>query len=286
MLLNQNNFLRWDDGTSPASVEGPIPSGYLRDRNRCAYKPILVSGEAMRFYINALSGLSFAPSGTDTNTLELINAVTGSVQNGNLATLNRHEFTDADGNTVRTYYAEVTIDGNVPAGDYVLQIRSAADAVLAESNILTVVASSSNYREYTSLVKFRHDRYFYGINYHELDGFYQQFRVHLNIRDRVFEQDKEVYNEVTTGKQRTFNNYLKRLVTAETYFFDDDAHDAAAVMCEHDEFYVNLKRYTAKSVYQPEYDPLSKLYKGTIELYDEEFASANRCDGYVASSVS
>lgn len=278
--------MRFDDGTTPVSVEADLPTGYIIDRERCDYKPLLVAGEALRFYINAENGLDIIPVGSDTNTLQLVNAETDAVEDNNIATLQQHQFTDSAGDTVKTYYAEVVIDGTVPVGRYVLQIRNVANDILLTSNQLRVVSSTGTFARSSSLCKFAHDRYFYGINYQDLAGFYQQFRLHINEIDNQFEQDRDVYNSVTTGKQRTYNNYMKQVKKAETYYFDKYAHEAAAVMFQHDELYINLKQYVAKDTYKINTDIKGKLSKGEIELYLEEFASANRCDGSEALSVS
>lgn len=285
-LVNRYSFLRWDDGLTPSSVEADIPTGYNQDPLRCDYKPLIVPYEATRFYINALNGLSIIPVGVDTNKLALVNAQTGTVIDANLATLQQHQFIDSNGDTVKTYYAEFVIGSTVPKGNYVLKIRDVSNNVLLTSNPIRVVSLTSNYLINSCLCKFTHDRYFYGINYQDLAGFYQQFRIHINEIDSQFEEDKDVYNEVTTGKQRTYNNYMKQLITAETYFFDKYAHEAAGIMFQHEEFYINLKRYTPKAVYKLNYDRLSKIYKGEIQLYSEEFASVNRCDGADALSTS
>ncbi|MBL7738719.1 MAG: hypothetical protein JNK14_05830 [Chitinophagaceae bacterium] len=275
-LVNRYNFLRWDDGEAAVSIEADLPTGYNIDPSRCDYRPLLVTGEAMRFYINALNGLDII-STPDLNVLNLVNAETGAVVVSDVATLQQHQFIDGTGATVKTYYAEVVIDSTVPVGRYVFEVRSSGNVLLLQSNQIRVV--SSNYLTNSCLCKFAHDRYFYGINYQDLAGFYQQFRLNINETDNQFESDKEVYNEITTGKQRTYNNFMKQLKKAETYYFDKYAHEAAAIMFQHDELYINLKRYTAKDVYKISYDQRSKIMKGECELYLEEFASANRCDG-------
>lgn len=286
MLVNRRNFLRWDDGEAAVSIEADLPTGYVQDPLHCEYRPVLVPGEALRFYINALNGLDIIPIGSDTNKLALVKASTGTVINSNLATLQQHQFIDSLGATVKTYYAEVVIDSTVPQGNYILKVTDNSGTTLLTSNQIRVAATTSAYAQTSCLCKFAHDRYFYGINYQDLAGFYQQFRLHINEVDSQFEQDKEVYNEITSGKQRTYNNYMKELKTVETYYFDRYAHEAAAIMFEHDEVYINLKRYTPKAVYKQAYDQRSKQFKGTIDIYSEEFATANRCDGTDGTSIS
>lgn len=275
MLLNRQNFLRWDDGQSPSTVEGDIAEGYLQDRNRCNYRPLLAASEALRFYINVPEGLSFIEA-PNVHLLALVKK-DGTVADSDIATLQVHEFA-VDGGTAKTFYAEVIIDGTVAPGVYFFQIKKGSDVALT-SNEIHVVPAGTAHREYSSLVKFRHDRYFYGINYHDVSTFYQQFRLHINKLGSENDNDREVYTEVTTGKQRVYNNSMKRIVKVETYYFDKYAHEAAGVMFEHDEVFINLKKYTAKGVYKETTNPRSKIFKGEIELYDEEFASINRCSG-------
>lgn len=274
MLINTENFLRWDDGTAPASIESDIATGYNRDPSRCDYKPLLAASEAMRFYINVTDGLAWIDD-PNTHLLALVNQA-GTVVDADIATLQVHEFATLTG-TAKTFYAEVIIDGTIPAGTYYYQIRTAAEVVKLTSNKFTVVPAGVDHLVYSTLCKFRHDRYFYGINYQDLLTFYQQFRLHLNQIDRQYEGEREVYREVTTGKERTYNNFMNRIKKVESYYFDKLTHDAAAVMYQHDEIFLNLKRVRAKGIYKIDTKELSKLSKAEIDLYDEEFASANRC---------
>lgn len=273
-LINRYNYLRWDDGEPAASIESDLPNGYIRDRSRCDYKPLLVPAEAMRFYINTDVGLAWADD-PNTHKLALLNEQ-GTVIDADIAPLQVHNFQTVP-SILRTYYAEVIIDSSVTPGTYYLQIRTAADVVKLTSNKIQVVATTSDYRNNTVLAKFRHDRYFYGINYHDVATFYQQFRIHLNKNDMQFEGEKEVYSEVTSGKKRTFNNFMHQTAKVEAYYFDELAHEAAAVMFDHDELYLNLKRYTPKGVYKVNFDPVSKVFKAEMELFKEEFSTANRC---------
>lgn len=275
MLVNTENYLRWDDGIAPASIESDIATGYHRDLNRCDYKPLFASTEAMRFYINTPDGLAWIDD-PNTHVLALVNEF-GTVINASVATLQVHTFATLLG-TAKTFYAEVIIDGSVLPGTHYYQIKTAGGVVKLTSNKFYVVPAGTEHLNYSTLCKFRHDRYFYGINYQDLLTFYQQFRLHINQIGRDYEGEKEVYKEVTSGKERTYNNFMSRIKKVETYYFDKLAHDAAAVMFDHDEIYLNLKRYRGKGIYKPDEPGTSKVYKGEISLYDEEFASANRCN--------
>lgn len=271
-LVNNNNFLRWDDGIAPAADIARLPEGYIQDVKRCFYKPVLVSGEAMRFYINAENGLT-ALIPDDTNLfLKLVNAKTDTIVNADLANLQIDNYADDN----FTLYAEVVIDNSINPGDYYLIITDESSTYLT-SNLIQVLQTNSNYRDYSARVTYAHDRYFYGFNFQSVTTFTNQFRLHLNEIDMQPETDKEVYNEVTTGKQRVYNNFKKRLRKIEAYYFDEFAHEAADIMFDCDNLLINGKPYKAKDTYKINRNVLSKIYKGECDVYDIDFATANRC---------
>lgn len=276
-LINQYNFLRWSDATPDPTDITNIAKGYVWDRNRCNNMPVLVSGEAMRFYINTDVTLTFPPNELPATeaVLNLTNALTGQVFT-DVSPLQIHVF-DTDSGAY-TFYAQVVIDTTILPGIYYFTIADVnTNAIHYTSNLVQVVDSISNYRDYTTRCTFRHDRYFYGVPYHQLTDFFQQFRLILNEIDMQYESDKEVYNEVTTGKQRTYLNYKKKLKKVETYYFEDESHDAAEIMFDSAELLLNGKSFVQKQVYKITRDVNQKNNKGEIELYDQEFSSVNRC---------
>lgn len=271
------------------NINSTVIAGWdLTDLINDLYAKILALNPATLPYVSGLNhgvliqGTSTA-SGTATATkydatanakLKLVDAITGQVVNADIATLLQDSFVDADGNNVFTYYASVSPSLVAPAV-YFFRIGDASNNFL-ESNLVFVPADA-NYSNYSCLCKFRSDRYYYGVNYQNLDDFYQQFRLHLNEIDEQYENDRDVYNEVSTGKQRVYNNYKKKLRTLETYYFDKSAHDAAEIMFDSEEIYINGRQYTPKATYKVSTNALSKLNKGSIDLYDYDFAIANRC---------
>jgi hypothetical protein len=275
VVVNPYNFLRWDDlGNGPADATSGIATGYMRSPNRCSYLPVIKHGEAMRFFINTEKGLGFV---ADTNIkLQLVNAVTGTVQNANVTSLQVCNFTNPAGVSTFTYYAEVTLANTVPEGQYYFVIKGDTKAWL-QSNAVYVVNATNPILTATSLAEFRHDTWFYGIRYNDLSTFTHQYRLHINLLEDQEESSVDVFTEVTTGKKRTYNTVLDLIKTVETYYFDAEAHKAAIIMFKHSQFYLNGKQYTAKDAYKQQPDATTKLTKGSITLYDQEFASINRC---------
>jgi hypothetical protein len=162
-------------------------------------------------------------------------------------------------------------------GIYRLQIYDTTD----DSNVLAsnfILARNDDMVEHqTALCRYRNDRYFYHTRYSSVPGFYSCVRLNLSVMDRQNETDKEQYTEVTTGKQRTYNNFLRRYYKFETYYFDAAAHEAAAVMVEHDYVEINGLRFRHKTPYKEVSDPRSMITKGEFEMYDENFGTVNRC---------
>lgn len=261
-----------DEMSQPDFLGRELSTGYIRETARCGYFPIVIPYEPLRFYINTDEGISIPVP--NTNTLDLINAQTGSVTVANVASLYVHQFSTSP--IRRTHYAEVILPSTVNPGVYYFMIKNGSTEI-ARSSSIRVDVPGSDISKGTSLVTFRHDRYFYGLNYHELPNFYQQYRIHLNEIEDQIETDKEIYTEQTTGKQRTFKAEIKRVKKVETYYFDREAHEAAETMFEHKELYINGLQYYSKGAYKRNTNLTSKISKGEIELYDQEFASINRC---------
>lgn len=267
MNVNRYNFLRWDDGMPTLNQD--FPNNYIKEKP--CYKPTLLNGEAMIFYINVHEGLSNAiMAGT---TLDLVK--TNGDVTGNIAPLQTHTFTVSIAGvptTKSTFYASVVVTG-IPYGEYFFRITDGTNTLLT-SNLFIVTDDIEN----TVLAKFRHNRYMAGVRYHELTDFYQQYRIHMNFIDWQLEVERSIYTEVTTGKQRTYNAVANKMIKAETYYFDDLAHEAAFFMFECKEVLINGNLVSYKSPYKINRDSTQALNKGEIELFDDNFATINRCN--------
>lgn len=275
VIINPYNFLRWDDlGNGPSSTTSDIGNAYLRDSARCGYRHVVKHAEPMRFYINAELG---TPWINDTNIkLRLVNAKTAAVVNSNVAVLNKNEFTNSASVASFNYYSEVTLADSVPEGDYYLEVYGDTKTWI-RSNTFKVVGVNNEILLTTNLVTFRNDGYFYGTRYNDLTTFTHQYRLHLNLIETQEESSIEVYSEVTSGKRRTYSSKLDLVKTVEAYYFDQPAHQAAIVMFAHSSLVINGRVYVKKDAYKESPNPISKLTKGTINLYDQGFASVNRC---------
>jgi hypothetical protein len=279
-VINQNNFLRWDDQNT-STAQPALPRPYRRDRGGCPYMPVAYPTEIMSFYINNpsgfLAGTAFSGAAFSDLRLDIVNASSNAIIASIGGTPLHQVFLDAPTNTTYQIWGSFTIPTLVN-GMYYLQVtRIAAGIPVLKSNYIYVRNDKAVLDRETTYIKFRHDRQFYGVRYQDIPGFYQQFRIHLNVLEKQIETDKEIYREVTTGRVRTSENYISRFYRMESYYFDDDAHDACGAFFEHSYKEINGKLYSIKSTYKENPNQLSVYSKGEAECYDDAYSSVNRC---------
>jgi hypothetical protein len=294
-VQNRYNFIRWSDGVTTTTVAGDfleadfdaddflisstvsaspedfgdLPRPYVMDRERCGYLPVLLNSDPLAFYLNTPNGLAL---GTFSDLrLRIINAQ-GATVVSDAGVLQQDVVSGANYNV----FCTMTVPALAP-GLYRLQIhsQSTGDTILT-SNYLWA-RNDSRVRYETLLTRFRNDRLFYNVRYASIPGFYQQFRLAINVLERLYENDKQTYSAVTTGKTRNLENYLRRYYRFETYYFDPPAHEACAIMIEHAEVQFNGMNLTSKSPYKEASDNLMLAGKGEFEMYDVDYASVNRC---------
>lgn len=270
MQVNKYNFLRWFDG-APVPGQPEIPVGYWKDREACGFMPIGYPTEALSFYINTPAGASY---GTFADMrLSLVRADNGVVVDPNIAGLSQHIIAGANYN----FYATLVLPAMTPGPHYFRIYNNVGGAEILRSSYIYARLDKAILDVQSIYCRFRHDRFFYNIPYAGVSGFYQQFRLSITQLERQVQSDKEVYTEVTTGKQRVYENFLSRWQKFETYYFDPPAHEAASVMIEHSYLEFNGLRYWVKASYKEPPAGQSKLGKGEFEAWDESFGSANRC---------
>jgi hypothetical protein len=234
--------------------------------------PIAYPTEAMAFYINTPLGANY---GTFSDMrLSMVRADNGAVVSANIATLSQHMLAGSNYN----FYATIVIPAGATTGIHYFRIYKASDgSEVLRSNYVLVRTDKTNLDNQSIFCRFRHDRFHYNIKYHELIGFYQQFRIPMSIIEEQYESEVEAYKEVTTGKPRILNSYDERFYKLEGYYLDPAAHEAAFIMTKHDYLEMNGLRYRYKAGYKILTDNRSKVNKAEFEVYSESFANVNRC---------
>ena len=282
MQVNTANFIRWDDQNEDPGLPD-VPFAYWRDRFHCGYMPIFSPGEAHSFYVNSKTGFRFfvAEAEIDTNALRLalIRAENGDIVTQNLpvAVHNIPKQNEADPQFYNPYSSFV-----VPAaedGIYFMRIFDGnTGATLLTSNLVIVRNDRARLLETTTFCRFRHDRTYYNIRYHDIPGFYQEIRLGISQADNPqVDVQSEEYTEVTTGQTVVSESTERLYKKFESYYFDKEAHIAASVMIGHKFVELNGDRYTRKAAYKSQSNPLSKLSKGEFEMWDNAFSELNRC---------
>lgn len=275
MQVNKVNFIRWSDILLDPSLPD-APYAYWMQRGQCDFRPILKAGEATSFYINTAFGLTY-PNFQDLR-LQLITA-DGVLIADDIAPLIQHLLPESIVEDPRyNIFSEFITPQGIEYGNHRLRIiRGGTGEVILTSNLLMARTDDARLLETTTYWRFRHDRFFYNIRYHDIPAFYQQFRLGISLVEEQVEGENEVYKEATTGRANLYESVEDKMRKFESYYFDNAAHDAAAIMIKHKFLECNGDLYGFKSGYKRAPDPRKKLTKGEFELYDQSFASINKC---------
>lgn len=272
MQVNKVNFIRWFDALGDPGLPA-VPYAYWRNRYGCDYRPICLPGESQSFYINSKDGFIFQDFGD--LILQMITD-NGALLANDIGELKQHFLPDSP-ELRYNIYCEYVIP-LVKDGTCRLRIVNAGTGeIILTSSAMVVRNDQQRLYETTTYCRFRHDRFFYNIRYHDLPAFYQQIRLGISVSEEQVEGENEIYKEVTTGRVNILESVEDKSVKFESYYFDREAHDACAIMIKHSFLELNGSLYRFKTGYKRQPQTLSKLSKGEFELYDQSFASINRC---------
>jgi hypothetical protein len=244
-----------------------LPNGYIIDH--CPfYAPVLVPSEETVYYLAI--HLESLPSDFPDWQIRLIN----------------EKF-----ETVATGFAELSFVESSRGIDLILSITSllASDGIYRlmifnnqtlEVKYLTnyVEVINSGAHDYTMYVKYRNSKflYFYPYDFPQLSDFYQKVRIHLNQVGQFYENDEKRYRSATTGRDRRVVSISDRVIEIEAKDFDNEAHEACAVMLQHDELWINGKEYSPHSDYDIETIEDFKLSSAKFRVVDVEFSRTNK----------
>jgi hypothetical protein len=270
MLVNQYNFLRFDDGTG--TDPEVLPQAYIRERCQYPFMPILVPGESLAFYINSRYGYDYGV------TLYLEFVKRGQVVHTDTTSLQK-DVIDVDHYNL---YADFTIPA-LDDGVYTLRVVNPAGTVFLTSN--EMLCMNSDYENVSSYLEFTNDQNLYNVRYAELANFYQKFRLRItDVTGGDYEQNNESYMSVTSGRYRDALSIPQRYYTFECYYFDAYAFEALACFLAHRTRIINEREYAFKE--NLSHDPIlmTKVAKGTFQMYDQEFSTINKCTENSASS--
>jgi hypothetical protein len=263
-LFNSYNFLRWQD-SNPDPYTDP-PNAYIRDRCQPEYMPLIVPGENIAFYIGQRYGYDLGV----TLNLQIVKYNSGVVVT-TLSVLQKDLFVGG----LYNLYADFTIPA-LDNGVYLFRIVNAIGDTLLTSNKLYCM--NEDYENISSYFEFTNDQNLYNVRYASLTNFYQKFRLRItDITGGDYEQNNESYRAVTNGRYRDLLEIPERYYTFEAYYFDKYAFEALSCFLAHRTRVINEKEYAFKE--NLTHDPilLTKVAKGTFQMWDQAFSTVNKC---------
>lgn len=236
-----------------------VHNAYIRDKGH-KFEPIYVPNEIYSFYIN------FDKPITDENfsnfRLNIMNGDT--LVSPNIGELKQDMISEFSYNIYCQF-----IFPFVPNGCYTFAITDIETGeIQCRSNCILV--EKEMYAQNSVIFQYRHKRPISGFNYDNLPGFYNTFRLPLNKIDYQYDVEKKQYRNVSNKKLRNLYDYLYKYVKVESYYFDEQAHDAMAIAYQHDDILMNGTQYMTKDAYQVESNQLQSLNKGSVNLFEQE----------------
>ncbi len=277
--VNRYNFISWYTSvgtTTFTSIEcfnccWDLPKGYDVDKDfQRFHAPIMAWNEVNAFYIN-FDIPATDPTFSDFR-LGLFNQ--SGMVNPNIGALSRHDVTTDNYNI---YAGSVIIPDSVAPGVYRMMIYRLTDGVvLWTSNDIEVMDSSIAPCESVKL-EYRHSYNIYKYYYELFDSnFLNRIRLRLYRIDENTEGELVQYRGASNGRLRNRSFELDKFIVLEAYWFDDLAHRGMFVLQVHGLIAVNDVLYLPKSLYKREFDAKKKLDKGRLELFEQDFSTANR----------
>jgi hypothetical protein len=119
------------------------------------------------------------------------------------------------------------------------------------------------------------DHFWEGI-LNDVPTFFNQIRLDVNKKDANYEYEIEQHKESITGDIIDIINDHDKYITIETYDFTEEMHDGFSVLTGSDTLYINDVSYSKKSGYESETPSLINTTKGNIDLFVDDFATANK----------
>lgn len=270
-LFNQYSFIRFED-TNPDPHDTP-PQAYIRDRCQFAFMPIIVPGEDIAFYIGSRNGYDLGA----TVNLQIVKYNTNTII-GTYPHLNKDLFVGG----LYNLYADFTIPA-LDNGVYYFRVVTGTGTVLLTSNQL--LCMNEDYENVSSYVEFTNDQTLYNVRYNDLSNFYQKFRLRItDITGGDYEQGNESYRSVTSGRYRDLLEIPERYYTFEAYYFDTLAYEALSCFLAHRTRIINGKEYGFKENLTKDPILLTKVAKGTFQMWDQSFSTVNKCYANIVSS--
>lgn len=243
--------------------ETEIPNNYERQKRRF-YNPPFYANDEVQFFLNW--NVSF--NGDDFSQVDL-----GILDNYGVLVASGLGLTEQDCDGTNYYHAEFTMP--------LLQFGENRFYVLYNTSSGIVYFISNPFRfekqnkECFPLLSYRNSEDVFLNGYDCFTDKRNQHRIDFNLIDGQPEIELKQYREQGTGLLRNQKSESAKVMTVETYLFDNGANDAMLSLSIHDDIQINGKAYEVKTPHQVIANRFTKRKKGTIEFYDQEFSTIN-----------
>lgn len=171
------------------------------------------------------------------------------------------------------FYASFTIPANVVDGIYELVIYNTSTMELKYISNCIKVFSLEDVERYV-LLFYRNSSNLYNYNYQGVANYNTVF-LELSLIEQQPDIERQQYTEVTTGRRRNQRSVSNKVLSLESYFFDDEANDMMLALSLHDDIMINGKIVDVRTAFEITTNVFNSVQKGVIEFYDEEFSTIN-----------
>lgn len=273
--INTDNFLRFYDATAPNLLTSQYYTGLVNGyeyRWRTFETPLpIIVGDTFQFYTNfennifnsALQSIKIIEGETiinDVNRFVLL--IEDSGLDNNLITLN----IPITNNTERVFKIGIVNNNN--------------NEIVYISNCFKVLKRTEKNLNNTHLLSFRHNTNIYNYEWQALGDLDPDYtvRVPSSILEFSYPKEDAVYKSATSGKPRKSRTILSKAYQFQTYYLDEQGHDAVNLAVNFDRFLINGDEFVADGAYEVEFQQLTNIHIGTISLLQKRYgARLNNC---------
>ncbi len=172
------------------------------------------------------------------------------------------------------FYSEFTIPLTVDIGTgyYFVIFNNLTDDIKFVTNCFRVIGDDEII-EYV-LLNYRNSTNMFNYNYETLTQSNNLF-MRANLIDAQPETELRQYKSAATGDRRNVKSQTDRVITLETYFFDDETNKVMVILGVHDEITLNAGSFTVKSAHSVESNKFNSVQKGTMEFFDDTISEIN-----------
>lgn len=145
--------------------------------------------------------------------------------------------------------------------------------ILYRSNCFILKSRTEKNINNTHLLKFYNTSNIYGYeweNYNVNTNTPYTVRISSSIKDLSYEKDQTIYRSATSGVSRVTRATTSKTYQFETYYNNEDFHDAFSIASALKSFVINDKEYICEE-YSVEYQSNLNIFKGVASLKDVEY---------------